>query len=317
MVGCSGLAAGDAGGGDDCLHYNGGCSGIHVIGFYGSSVDDHWSFCANDGNDQTDPGAIFKPGTVAQGPITHCSIRDARFFASHSTGGQFGRFLSSNPSSFIEDIVISGVSGAGQNTALEFDNFGVGLGNGSYTGITIEDCTCYMASSGGGSNQQGFLYAGAATINRLAVRNCVIKPTVSVAPTAAINFSASSSVTSLSLESIYLDDPGGLLTTPLIALAGTVTDRRGQWPGDQPRDAIDPLSTGRRLLGDDRPAPVHRRPCRSDEQRGAGDGRHDIRAGRRRDLPHQRGGGKTFTTSGGGTLTTLIDAGCDSASIGP
>lgn len=317
VVGCSKLSAGDSYGGDDCLHWNGGCSDIRVSGFNGSANDDCWSFCANDGNDQANPSATFAPGTVAQGPIARCSIRDASFVAASAAGGQFGRFLSSNPASSIADILISGVNGPGGYNAIHLDNFDVGLGNGSYDNITIEDSTVAIGATTSPSPIPGLIYADRAAIGRLAIRNCVIRPSASVSPSAAMTFTASSTVTYLAAADVGLDDPSGYLSAPVALLAGTVgtAEFRGLRTGrgtqaTAARPAIECTGTVDRLL---------MAGGRVDRLANA----VNVTAGTTSALiatgvSHTNAaGGKTFTSTAPGVLTTLDSAAIDTALLGP
>ena len=121
-----------AGAGDAIVQCQGGTSNVHMYHLFGSAGDDPIAFNANDGNDIPDATITFAPGTVAQGPITHCSVNDSYFLPNpNGTYGQPGRLLSSNPSSYIDDITYNNVTGWCRYASFNMDNFGVALGSGS------------------------------------------------------------------------------------------------------------------------------------------------------------------------------------------
>jgi hypothetical protein len=215
------LAAGDTAHGDAVMQLNGGCTNIHAYSLSGSVNDDPIAFNANDGNDATSPVATFIPGTVLQGPIVDCSVRGARFVPGPGTIGHFGRLLSSNPNSYIKDILISGVIASSlDDSGLKIDNFGLPLGNGWYDNITLENCTMNLIGTSGSQ----FLKIDNATIGRIKVINCHAVPTVAGAnPTGVIWLTSNSSVASLKVDGLNIEDPSGNLASPAITLAGALT----------------------------------------------------------------------------------------------
>lgn len=231
VLGCSKFNTTDNFGGDDCYHLNGGCLDVHCIGFGGSANDDNWSICGNDGNDLVSPTITFKPGTVAQGPIVHCSIRDSVFSlpTSSSPLGNAGRFLSSNPASYIEDFVIDNVTMPCNNRGIRMDNFGVALGNGLYRAITIANCTFYLTPLASGTpTYAGIIDIGfngnGATVDNINIHDVVMKPSGgALSFPALIRVAAGGTVTAMKIHDAYLADPNGYVSTAPIILAGTAT----------------------------------------------------------------------------------------------
>lgn len=317
VVGCSRLNAGDTIGGDDNIHFQGGCDGIRVVSFYGASNDDSWSFCPNDGNDLASPLYPYKPGTVLQGPITHCSIRDSTFVLVNGSQGQIGRFLSSNPSSSIEDIVIANCTMYGAFRGVSIDNFGITLGNGKYNAITFESCTVYLSPASDGGSTPQFIWAGAATIDRIAIRNCILKPTGAISPVAAIQFSSASTVTTADIQGLYLDDPSGYLSSPIIQFGGTVTtaevgalvtNRGTQSTLSQPAISCTGTMGRLRVVGGhiDRMSNVVNVSAGTTSIINAAGGSHT-----------NASGAKSFLASGSGTWSTLNAAAFDTSLLGP
>lgn len=217
MVNCSSfLNPGDNYEGSNLFQCQGYCTGIRAYGIYGSCNDDFWAFNANDVNDLA-PGsyATFYPGTVVQGPIQHCSV-DGCHVTGYPTGG---RFLSSNPAAFINDVTISNYTCHNPHYELSIDNYGISLGSGSFDNITLENVRFE-------TNAHAAIRIGlsGATVNNLTIRGCYVNFITADSSDAAsaLVTTANATVQSLRVTDLTLDNPGGAIPQPVIALAGTV-----------------------------------------------------------------------------------------------
>ena len=296
-----------AGAGDAIIQCQGGTSNVHMYHVFGSAGDDPIAFNANDGNDIPDATITFAPGTVAQGPVTHCSVNDCYFLPnSNGTFGQPGRLLSSNPSSYIDDITFNNVTGWCRYSPFNMDNFGIPLGNGSYDNIRFLNCTYYLD----GANP--WLNIDHATVGTVVIDGLTLIPLSPFTGPELIRITSNATYKHIKIGTVHLRDPNGYLAGPIAVLGGTGTTLIGDWTTDRgtqatlSQPAISCTGTNTILYDGgviDRFANVVNVSAGTTTV-VYGTGAHT-----------NANGGKSFTQSGGGSITLI--SGFDSSSIGP
>ena len=230
VTGFSGFgAASDTYAANNPIQLEGWCDDCRFFGVAGSCNDDPWAFNANDGNDRTGAGTsqsnpTFTAGTVVQGPITNCEINGGSFYNLNSSGGYgitCGRFLSSNPSSYINNVTVKNVVVTGATEPMSFDNIGIPLGTGAYDNIIIENYKATTAAS------VPCVFIGNATCGSVIIKDMRVVPTAAVTSSAgAIDLTSGSTVASLRVSGLDYEDASGLATVAPVLLAGTATDVR-------------------------------------------------------------------------------------------
>lgn len=317
ILGCSrtGLAT-DQGNFDSGVQLNGGCDDIHIIGFYGQANDDGFAFNPSS-LDLPDNG--YKPGTNAQAPITHCSVRDSRFDRlAPNWQGNLGRMLSANSTAYLKDIVISGISGTGCFHAIVMDTYGLGT-TSWYDGITIEDVAAELDTmTTQDSPTPGLVYINQATIGRIQVRGCTARMLNAASNlTSIITTTSQTSINSIVIDDLYFEDTNGYSAVPVVTLAGSintaeirglVTNRGTQSTLAQPAiNCTGTVNRVRAISGHiDRYSNVINVTAGTTSVVNAVGVSHT-----------NAGGSKSFTSSGSGALTTLNQSANDSASVGP
>jgi hypothetical protein len=309
------LAAGDTVPGDAVIQCQGGCSDLWMYGLHGTTNDDHVAFNANDGNDIPGNIATFWPGSVHYGPISNCVVSDSVFTPGALNVGNMGRCLSANPSGApITNITWRNCTATVQDRGVIFNDFTISPGLGWYDGITLDNCTFYAT----GNLNDGVVWASSATMGRLTIRNCRVIPSATQSNGPLIWLLSGSTVGSLLVDGFDLYDPSAYVTKPIVGLFGTLTDgelKSLRWNRGTASTLSQPAisSTGTvgriRVIGGafDRISNVVNVSGGSPVVVAAG-------------VTHTNaGGGKSFTSSGSGTLTSssLITSAIDSASVGP
>jgi hypothetical protein len=311
------LNPGDTVLGDSVVQMQGGCQNVHCYGLGGTTNDDPWAINPSDAQDLTGSTPQFYPGSIADGPCSNISIRDSYFQPGSSSSGHFGRLTSKDSTTSCTNILISNCTATANDLAIWMQPVATS-GIGVYDDITFENCTCYFGNSG----CKG-IYMQSCGIGRMTIQNFRLVPTTTIngsspfygGTPAIIYGDGNTTIGSLLVDGLHVDDSNSYLALPVFQFDGIVDhlEVRGTRYNHGTSLATVPFA---KLNGSvNRVQFVGGRYDRVPNVALVSGGTTNVIIAT--GVSHTNaGGGKSFTT-GGGTLTALIQGVNDTASVGP